>query len=168
MKKIIAFFTLLSVLLLGGCKQKDLIDIYVFSQRFSRYSDNFAVDTGNLTASEEEGELAFPLIFDDKFLLTVRTNDETALMTSFSAVYMFKNGRKLSDGDFLLFTEIVESAVKAFTKQEKTDEILEQIPLRNKSDALKNNRTSFTIGFYDYSFICDEVGIYFYASTERR
>lgn len=168
MKKIIAFLTVLCISLLGGCKQKDLIDIYVFSQRFSKYSDNFAIDTDNLIASEENGELVFSLIFDDKFLLTVRTNDETALMTSFSAVYMFKNGRKLSDGDFLLFTEMVESAVRAFTKQEKTDDIFEQIALENKSDALKIKRTSFTKGFYDYSFISDKVGIYFYASTERR
>ncbi len=168
MKKIIAFLIVLCILLFGGCKQKDLIDIYVFSQRFSRYSDNFVIKTDELTASEEKGELAFPLIFDDKFLLTVRINDETSLMTSFSAVYMFQNGRKMSDSDFLLFTEIVQSAVRAFTKQEDIDDIFKGVGLTVKNDALKNNHTSFEKGFYNYSFISDEVGIYFYASTERR
>lgn len=168
MKKLLAFLIAFSTVFLSGCVQKDLIDIYVFSERFSKHSENFEIDTDNLTAQEEESILRFPLTFNDKFLLCVNVNDDTSLITSFSVTYMFDKKRALSDEDFSSFLEISDSAVKGFTDLQNTDEIFSGISLRKKSDVLKDNHTSFKHGFYEYSFVSNEIGFYFTASTDRR
>ncbi len=168
MKKLFALLIFISTFFLSGCVQKDLIDIYVFADRFSDYSENFEIDTDNLTAKEENGELKFPLTFSNKFLLTVNVNDETSLITSFSVTYVFEKKREISDKDFSSFLEIADSAVKAFTKLEKSNEILSEISLNKKSDVLKDNHNFFKQEFYEYSFVSNEIGFYFTASTERR
>lgn len=168
MKKIFAFFVSILMLLLSGCMQKDLIDIYVFSERFSKYCQEFKIDTENLVAKEENNILKFPFTFSDKFLLTINVNKETFLVTSFSLTYMHNEKEKLTDKAFTSFINIAECAVKAFTKLENTDEIFDGLSLKNKSDVLKINHTSFEKGFYKYSFVSDEIGFYFTASTERK
>ncbi len=168
LKKFLAFFIALSTLFLSGCVQKDLIDIYVFSDRFSRHSENFEIDTENLIAEEENNTLKFPLSFSDKFLLTVNVNSETSLITSFSVTYMFGEKRELTDTDFSSFLEISDSAVKSFTNSDDTDEIFSGISLQTKSDVLKDNHISFEKGFYKFSFVSNEIGFYFTVSTERR
>lgn len=168
MKKFISFFIALSTLLLSGCVQKDLIDIYVFADRFAKHSENFEIDTENLMAKEDGDILKFPLIFSNKFLLTVNINSETSLITSFSVTYMFDKKREITDKDFSSFLEIARSATKAFTNFESTDEICSEISLRAKSDVLKDNHSSFEKGFYKFSFVSNELGFYFTALTERR
>lgn len=156
------------MLFLSGCVQKDLIDIYVFSERFSKNCHNFKIDTENLVAKEDGNILKFPFTFSDKFLLTVNSNEETFLITSFSLTYMHNKKEKLTDKDFSSFLNIADCAVKAFTKIENTDEIFNALQLKNRSDVLKINHVSLEKGFYKYSFVSDEVGFYFTASTERR
>lgn len=168
MKKILSFFILLSLIFLTGCVQKDLIDIYVFADRFSKYSENFEIETDNLTASEENGVLSFPLAFSDKFLVTVRVNDKTSLITSVSVTYMFEKKRTISDNDFSSLREITDSAIRAFTKLENTDDIFDELSLNKKQDVLEDCHTSYEKDFYKFSFVSNEVGIYFSASTERR
>ncbi len=168
LKKCIILFLVFSLIILSGCVQKDLVDIYLFSERFTRYSENFKIDTKNLVAEEKGEELAFPLTFGDKFLLSVRVNDGTSLVTSFSVTYVLEKGREMSKEDFLSFLEIAESSVRAFTKLEKTDEIFSELSITEKENVLKDNHLSFTKGFYEYSFVSDEIGLYFTASTERR
>ena len=156
------------MLFLSGCVQKNLVDIYVFSERFSKNCQNFKIDTENPVAKEEDDILKFPSTFRDKFLLTVNVNKETFLVTSFSLTYMHNKKEKLSDKDFASFLNIADCAVKAFTKLENTDEIFDELSLKNKSDVLKMNHTSFEKGFYKYSFVSDDIGFYFTASTARR
>lgn len=168
MKKFFAVFITILIFFLSGCVQKDLIDIYVFSERFSKNCENFKIDTNNLVAKEEDGVLRFPFTFSDKFLLTVNANKKTFLVTSFSLTYMHNEKKNLTDKDFSSFLSIAECAVKAFTKLENTDEIFGGLSLKNKADMLKINHTSFEQGFYKYSFVSDDIGLYFTASTERR
>lgn len=156
------------MLFLSGCVQKDLVDIYVFSERFSKNCQNFKIDTENPVAKEEDDILKFPFTFNNKFLLTLNVNEETFLITSFSLTYMHDKKEKLSDKEFSSFLNIADCAVKAFTKLENTDEIFDGLILKNKSDVLKINHTSFEKGFYKYSFVSDEIGFFFTASTERR
>ena len=148
--------------------QKDLIDIYVFSERFEKNCKDFRIDTENLVAKEENDILKFPFTFSDKFLLTVNANEETFLITSFSLTYMHNKKGTLSDKDFSSFLNIADCAVKAFTKLENTDDIFDGLSLKNKSDILKINHMSFEKGFYKYTFVSGEIGFYFTASTERR
>ena len=168
LKKFFAIFTALSILFLSSCVQKDLVDIYLFSERFSKHCQNFKIDTGNLVATEETDVLKIPFTFNDKFLLTVNADKETFLVTSFSLTYMHNRNKNLTDKDFSSFVNIAECATKAFTKLENTDEIFNSLSLKNKSDVLKINHTSFEKGFYKYTFVSDEIGFYFTASTERR
>ncbi len=168
MKKFFACLIALLTLLLSGCVQKDLVDIYLFSERFSKNCQNFRIDTENLVAKEESDILKFPFVFNDKFLLTVNVNEETFLITSFSLTYMHDKKEKLTDKDFASFLNIADCAVRSFTKLENTDEIFDGLKIKNKSDVLKINHTSFEKGFYKYSFVSDEIGFYFTASTERR
>ncbi len=168
MKKFLVFLIIFSTIFLSGCVQKDLIDIYVFSERFAKHSKSFEIDTHNLTAKEEGNVLKFPLTFDNKFLLCIDVNDDTSLITSFSLTYMFDKKRDLSDGDFSAFLEIADSSVKAFTNLEKTDDIFSSLSVESKKDLIKDNHTSFEKGFYKYSFVSNEIGFYFTASTERR
>jgi len=168
LKKFFAFFIATGILFLSGCVQKDLIDIYVFSERFEKICQDFRIDTENLVAKEQNNILEFPFTFSDKFLLTVNANEESFLITSFSLTYMHNKKEKLSDKDFNSFLNIADCAVKSFTNLENTDEIFGGLELKSKSDVLKINHTSFEKGFYKYSFVSDEVGIYFTASTERR
>ncbi len=168
MKKIFALFISILMFFLSGCVQKDLVDIYVFSERFSKNCQAFKIDTENLVAKEDNDILKFPFTFSDKFLLTVNVNEETFLISSLSVTYMHDKKEKLSDKDFASFINIADCAVKAFTKLENTDEIFDRLQLEKKSDVLKINHTSFEKGFYKYSFVSDEIGFYFIASTERR
>ncbi len=168
MKKFLAFLAVISVLFLSSCVQKDLIDIYVFSSRFSRYSQNFQIDENSLTAYEQENEIVFPLTFGDDFLLSVSVNPDTGFVTSFSAVCMFKENNKLSDEDFSEFNELASSSVRAFTKIDSTDEIFRNLGFTKKSDVMKFNHTSYESGFYKYSLVSNELGIYFTSSTDRR
>lgn len=168
MKKFIAFFVVFTLLFLSGCVQKDLIDIYVFSDRFAKHSKNFEIDSDNLIAKENNNKLSFPLVFNNKFLLTVNTNAETSLITEISVTYMFENKRELSDENFSSFIEISDSAAKAFTNSENTEEIFSELSLVKKADALKDNHLTFKKGFYKFSFISNEIGFYFTASTDRR
>lgn len=156
------------MIFLSGCVQKDLVDIYVFSERFSKNCQNFKIDTENLVAKEEDNILKFPFTFNNKFLLTLNVNEETFLITSFSLTYMHDKKEKLSDKDFSSFLNIADCAVKSFTKLENTEEIFDELSLKNKSDVLKMNHTYFEKGFYKYSFVSDDIGFYFTASTERR
>ena len=168
MKKFFAFFIALSTLFLSGCVQKDLIDIYVFADRFAKHSENFEIDTENLMAKEEGDILRFPLVFSDKFLLTVNVDSETSLITAISVTYMFDKKREITDKDFSCFFEIADSAVKAFTNFEKTEDVFSEISLRTKSDVLNDNHISCKKDFYNFSFVSNELGFYFTASTERR
>ncbi len=168
MKKIIAFLVVFSLLILSGCVQKDLIDIYIFADRFAEHSENFEINTDNLIAKEENNILRFPLAFCDKFLLTVNVNSKTSSITSFSVTYMFDKKREITDKDFSSFLEIADSASKAFTNSESTEEIFLELSLKTKSDVLKDNHNSFEKGFYKFSFVSNELGFYFTASTERR
>ncbi len=168
MKKIIAFLVAFSTLFLSSCVQKDLIDIYVFSERFSEHSENFGIDTEKLMAKEDRDILKFPLIFSDKFLLTVDVNSETSLITSLSVTYMFDKKREITDKDFSSFLEIANSAAKAFTNSENTEDMFSEISLRTKSDVLKDNHVSCQKRFYKFSFVSNELGFYFTASTDRR
>lgn len=168
MKKIISLFLFLSIFLLSGCVQKDLIDVYLFAERFSERSENFEIDTSSLVAEEENGELLFPITFSDKILITVRTNEKTSLLTSVSVVYVYKDKKYISDKDFLLMKEIIESSVRAFTNFRNTDDIFENLSLEGKEKLLKYTHLHYEKEFYKFSLISDEVGIYFTASTERR
>lgn len=168
MKKFIAFFISFSLLFLSGCVQKDLIDIYVFADRFAKHSENFEIDTDNLIAKEENNIIRFPFVFSNKFLLTVSVNTKTSLITDFSVTYMFDKKREIADKDFLSFLEISDSASKAFTNFETTDDVFSEISLKTKSDVLKDNHISFKKEFYNFSFVSNELGFYFTASTERR
>lgn len=168
MKKFFVFLVIISMLFLSGCVQKDLIDIYVFSERFAKHSQNFEIATRNLTAKEENGILKFPLTFDNKFLLCVNVNDDTSLITSFSLTYIFDKKRELTAKDFTDFLDLADSSVKSFTNLENTEEIFSALCIENKKDLTKDNHTSFEQGFYKYSFVSNEIGFYFTASTERR
>lgn len=168
MKKIIAFFVAFSLLFLSGCVQKDLIDIYVFSDRFAKHSKNFEIDSGHLIAKEDGDKLSFPLVFNNKILLTVNTNTRTSLITDFSVTYMFEKKRELSDENFSSFIEISDSASKAFTNAGNTDEIFSELSLITKSDVLKDNHLTFQKTFYTFSFVSNEIGFCFTASTDRR
>ena len=156
------------MLFLPGCMQKDLIDIYVFADRFSHHSENFKIDTSKFMAQEEQNELSFPIVFNDKFLLTVRINKETSLVTSVSVVYSFEKGRKISDKDFASFKEIAVCSIKSFTNFQDTDEILANLSADKKASLTKNLHNHFEKGFYQFSLVANEVGIYFSAKTERR
>lgn len=156
------------MLFLTGCMQKDLIDIYVFADRFSHHSENFKIDTSKFMAQEEQSELSFPIVFNNKFLLTVRINKETSLVTSVSVVYSFEKGRKISDKDFASFKEIVDCSIKAFTTFQDTDEITANLSADKKDSLTKNLHNHFEKGFYQFSLVANEVGIYFSAKTERR
>ena len=168
MKKFLVFLIIFSTVFLSGCVQKDLIDIYVFSERFAKHSNNFEIDTHNLTAKEENGILKFPLTFDNKFLLCVNVNDKTSLITSVSLTYIFDKKRELSEKEFADFLDLADSSIKAFTNTENTDEIFSSLSIKNKNDFTKDNHNSFEKGFYKYSFVSNEIGFYFTASTERR
>ena len=168
LKKFLALLISFCVVFLSGCVQRDLIDIYIFADRFCRHSENFAIDDKNLIAEENEEEIVFPLVFRDKILLSVRTNEGTSLITAFSVTYMFDGKRNISDEDFSSFLEIAESAVKSFTNLKNTDDIFQALSLIKKSDVMKDNHTSFEQGFYNFSFVSNELGLYFTASTERR
>ena len=168
MKKFIAFAVCLSTLLFSSCAQKDLIDIYTFSQRFSRHSQSFAIDADTLSAKEDGDTLKFPLVFGDKLLLTVNADSETFLITSFSVTYMFDEEEKISDKDFASFIEISRCATAAFTDSENETEVFEELSLKTKSDVLKRNHLSCEKGFYKYSFVSDEIGFYFAVATDRR
>ncbi len=168
LKKFSAILLAFSIFLLSGCAQKDLIDIYTFSERFSGYSENFEIDTKNLLAKEEEENLKFPLTFSDRFLLTVSVNQKTSLVSSLSLTYAFAEGRKISDEDFCSFLEIAESAAKSFTNQKETDKIFSEIGLETKADVLSDNHNSAEDGFYNFSFLSNEVGFCFIVSTDRR
>ncbi len=138
-----------------------------FFDRFAKHSKNFEIDSDNLIAKEDGNRLSFPLVFNNKFLLTVNTNNETSLITEFSVTYMFENRRELSDENFSSFIEISDSAAKAFTNSESTEEIFSELSLITKSDALKDNHLTFKKGFYTFSFVSNEIGFYFTASTDR-
>jgi len=168
LKKFVAFLVAFSTLFLSSCVQKDLIDIYIFADRFAEHSENFEIDTKHLMAKEEGDFLKFPLAFSNKFLLTVNVNSKTSLITSFSVTYMFDKKREITDNDFSAFLEIADSAAKAFTNFENTDEVFSEITLKTKSDVLKDNHISFEKDFYKFSFVSNELGFYFTASTERR
>ena len=168
MKKLLVFLIILSTLFLSGCVQKDLIDIYVFSERFAKHSRNFEIDTRSLTAKEEDNILKFPLTFGNKFLLCININDDTSLITSFSITYIFDKKRELTEKEFSDFLDLTDSSIKAFTNTENTDEIFTSLSVKSKNDLIKDNHTSFEKGFYKYSFVSNEIGFYFTASTERR
>lgn len=167
MKKISSVLLVFSVLFLSGCVQKDLIDIYTFSKRFSEHSENFEIDTENLIAKEVGESLNFPLNFSDKFLLTVSVNQKTSLVSSFSLTYIFTENRKISNKDFSVFLEIADCALMAFTNLTETEKIFSETGLEKTSDVLKNNHKSYEDGFYKFTFLSDEVGFCFIASTER-
>ncbi len=168
MKKFTAFIVAFSLLFLSGCMEKDLIDIYIFADRFAKYSENFEIDTDNLVAKEENEILKFPLVFSNKFLLTVNVNTKTSLITDFSVTYMFDKKREITDKNFSSFLEIAYSAAKAFTNFDNNEDVFSNLSLKIKSDVLKDNHVSFEKGFYTFSFVSNEVGFYFSASTERR
>ncbi len=168
MKKFLVFLVIFSTVFLSGCVQKDLIDIYVFSERFAKHSNNFEIDTHKLTAKEEDNILKFPLTFDNKFLLCINVNDNTSLITSFSLTYIFDKKRELTEKDFSDFLDLADSSVKSFTNIENTEEIFSALCIRDKKDLIKDNHTSFEKGFYKYSFVSNEIGFYFTTSTERR
>ena len=168
MKKFVSFFLLFSVLLLTGCSQKDLIDIYVFSDRFSGHSETFNIDTDAFMASEEKGEIVFPITFNDKFLLTIRVNEETSLISQISVVCLCNKNKTITERDFDNFCEIVDCAIKAFTNLENTEDIFSNLSLGKLDNISENTHLHYEKGFYKYSLFLNEVGIYFSASTERR
>lgn len=168
MKRFSAFLVIISTVFLSGCVQRDLIDVYTFSERFAKHSQSFEIDTHNLTAKEENGILNFPLTFDNKFLLSVNINDDTSLITSFSLTYVFDKKRELTEKEFSDFIDLADSSIKAFTNTENTDEIFSALSVKSKKDLMKDNHTSFEKGFYKYSFVSNEIGFYLTASTERR
>ena len=168
MKKFSAFILLLSVICLSGCVQKDLIDIYVFADRFSHHSEDFKINTDELTSTQESGELIFPITFNNKYLVTVRVNEETSLLTSVSVVYMYEKKHSLSDKDFSAFIGLVDASTKAFTNSENTDDVITALSLNKKDNVIKNVHSHFQKDFYKVSVVSNEVGIYFSAETERR
>ncbi len=168
MRKFFAFFLLISIFFLSGCVQKDLIDIYVFADRFSRYSKNFEIDTEKFMAEEETDSLSFPIVFDDKFLITVRVSKETSLIQSVSVVYAYRKERKISDEDFSSLKEIIKCSVRSFTNFENTDDIFENLSFGKKGSVYENHHEHFKKEFYEFSLVTNDIGIYFFAKTERR
>ncbi len=168
MKKFTAFLILFFTLCLSGCSEKDLIDIYTFSDRFSNYSETFKINTDNFMATEENEELIFPITFGDKFLLTVRINEKTSLLTDLSVVYLIENKKDMSETEFNQFCEIADCATKAFTNFDSADDILSNLSLKEKEKLFKNTHLHYEKGFYTFSLVSNELGIYFSASTERR
>lgn len=168
MKKFFVVSIILFSFFLSGCVHKDLIDIFLFSEKFSKYSENFEIDTSALIAENEKEEIIFPIIFSDKFLITVRANEKTSLISSVSVVYAYDEKNTLSDKDFLLLKELIESSVKAFTSNQNVNDIFENLSITKKGNITKNTHLHFEKDFYKYSLVSNEVGIYFSASTERQ
>ena len=168
LKKLFAGLSAFILLFLSGCVQKDLIDIYTFSERFSKHSESFQIDTKTLLAKEDGESLSFPLNFSDKFLLTVYVSPDTSLLTCVTLTYSFYEKKHISDKDFSDFSEIAESAARAFTNRAEADKILSEIGLKNKNSVLQSNHNSLKNGFYNFSFLSDDAGFYFSISTERR
>ena len=148
--------------------QKDLIDVHLFSDRFSKHSENFEINTDLLVAEEKNGELIFPITFSDKFLVTVRTNEKTSLLTSVSIVYAYEKKDTITDKDFLLLKELIEASVKAFTDYEKTEDIFIKLSLNKKENIASDMHMHYEKDFYKFSLVSNDVGIYFSASTDRR
>ncbi len=168
MKKIFAASVLFFIFLLSGCVQKDLIDIYLFSERFSKHSENFEINTSSLIAEEENYELIFPVNFSDKFLLTVRTDKKTSLITSLSVLYAYGEKKSITDKDFFFLKELIDSTVRAFTNYEITDDIFKNLSIINKESITQNTHRHFEKDTYKFSLVANDVGIYFSALTERR
>ncbi len=168
MKKIAVILILIFTLSLSGCAEKDLIDIYTFSDRFSDSSETFKINTDNFMATEKEGELIFPITFGEKFLLTVRINEKTSLVTDVSVVCIIENKKNITETEFNQFCEIVDCATKAFTNFESADDVLLNLSLKEKEKLFKNTHLHYEKGFYTFSLVSNELGIYFSASTERR
>lgn len=168
MKKFAVFLLFLFFLSFSGCAEKDLIDIYTFSDRFSDMSENFKINNDNFMATEKDGELVFPITFEDKFLLTVRLNEKTSLVTDVSVVYLLENKKSMTETEFNQFYEIADCAVKAFTDFDSADDILSNLSLKEKEKLFKNTHLHYEKGFYTFSLVSNELGLYFSASTERR
>lgn len=168
MKKVIVLMLLIFTLFISGCAEKDLIDIYTFADRFSNTSQTFKINTDNFLATEKDGELIFPVTFGEKFLLTIRVNEKTSLITDVSAVYLSEDKKIITDEDFTQFCEIVECTAKAFTNFDATDDILLNLSLKEKDNLFKNTHLHYEKGDYSFSLVSNEMGIYFSASTERR
>ncbi len=161
MKKIIAIFGIFSLLFLSSCATEERCDIYDFADRFSSSNEQFKIETKNLTAEEDDGYIIFPFNFDDKFLLSVKADEKTSFVQSLSVVFLFEKKHNISDKDFSSFLSLSSSAVNALTKYEKAENIFKELSIDKKENLLKQNHTSYTLEFYDYSFVSTEIGIYF-------
>lgn len=168
MKKFAVIVIFAFILILSGCAEKDLIDIYTFAERFSNNSETFKINTDNFMATEKNGEIVFPITFEDKFLLTVRVNEKTSLITDVSAVYLREGKKDMSDAEFRQFSQIADCAVKAFTGFDSSEDILINLSLKEKEKLFKNTHLHYEKGFYNFSLVSNELGVYFSASTERR
>ncbi len=166
MKKFFSLFCVFSLLFLASCARQERCDIYDFAKSFSSSNDEFKIETKNLTAEENEDEINFPFVFDDKFLLSVKTDEKTSFVKSLSVVFLFKENYSISDEDFSAFLKISSSAIKAFTNEEISENVFENLSLKSKKDVSKYTHASFTLGFYDYSLVATAVGLCF--SIERR
>lgn len=161
LKKLFSLFLIISFIFLVSCSSDREVDIYDFADRFSAFSEEFKIDTKALTAEEENDTLCFPFTFSDKFLLTVKADEKTSFITSCSVVFMFEKKNEFSDNDFNSFKNIVSNTVNAFLNTDENENILEELNVKKKSDLLKINRQNLIKGFYAYTLVSNDVGIYF-------
>ncbi len=166
MKYIKLFIVIILITFLPSCSQNEITNIYTFSSRFNSYSKNYQIDKKSLCAEHSESTYIFPLCFEDKILLTVRTNDNSLTIKECSVTYL-KN--KNSKNDYEDLKEIILCTVRAIRKtDEKTAEnILNKSGITDKKILEKDSKISFTKDFYSYETVADSMGIYFSVKNTR-
>ena len=170
MKKFISLFCVIILLFLSSCVQEDLIDVYVFVDRFNNLKVTDKISEDEFYATKENGEISFDFLIDSKFLLSVISDENTQKIKRCFVTYEYENNNMSSDAQtkdtfFTLCVSTVSSYIGCSVKE--AEEMMKKIGF-GKDNLLSNLKNrSCTEGFYTYHFYCNRFGFSFTVESTR-
>ena len=167
MKKFVSLFCVFVLLFLSSCVQEDLIDVYVFTDRFNRLNLFEKISDDELYASEENDEISFDFLIDSKFLLSVVSDKKSHKIKRCFATYEYEKNLNTQTKDryFSLCLAIISSYTDCSIKE--AEELMNRIGFNKEVLFDKKKNVSCTEGFNSYHFFCNKYGFSFTVESTR-
>ncbi|HZJ78207.1 MAG TPA: hypothetical protein VFD52_05375 [Clostridia bacterium] len=139
-KTFVVILSILMALLLSSCATEDIMDAYIFSERFNKQSKDFEINPESITHIDENGEKKYYISIqsddsDDEFLITLFANKEgyvdtcSVTMSNENA----ENKEAPSQSTLLHFKWLLISTCAAYTKDsvKNVEEVLAEFAIEN-------------------------------------
>ena len=170
MKKFVSLFCVFILLFLSSCVQEDLIDVYVFVDRFNNLKLFEKLSEDQFYATENSGEISFDFLIDSKFLLSVVSDENTQKIKRCFVTYEYENNNmsldsQTKDAFFTLCLSTISSYTDCSIKE--AEEIMKKIGFDKEALLSNPKNRSCTYGFNSYHFFFNKFGFSFTVESTR-